>query len=81
MTNDMLFKESKILILCAPLNESTRGMISREQFAAMRDDALLVNAARGPLVDTGALLEALQTKQIAGAVMDVTDSVDQWLFL
>ncbi len=70
---DDLIRECKILILCAPLNESTRGMISREQFAAMRDDALLVNAARGPLVDTGALLEALQTKQIAGAVMDVTD--------
>jgi phosphoglycerate dehydrogenase-like enzyme len=70
---DELIELSTILILCAPLNETTVGMIGAEQLARMPKDGLLVNAARGPLVDTDALIDAISNQSIAGAVMDVTD--------
>lgn len=62
-----------ILILCAPLNELTRGMIDRQVIGRMKRYSLLVNMARGPLVVTDDLVEALQSQHLAGAVMDVTD--------
>jgi D-3-phosphoglycerate dehydrogenase len=61
------------LVLCLPLNDSTRRIIHRERLARMKPHALLVNVARGPLVVTADLEEAIERRQIAGAVMDVTD--------
>jgi lactate dehydrogenase-like 2-hydroxyacid dehydrogenase len=68
-----LLRGSDIVVVAAPLNEETRGMIGRAQLALMRETAFLVNIARGPLVDTEALVEALAAGTIGGAALDVTD--------
>lgn len=62
------------LVLCIPLNAHTRHMIDRETFDAMKNTAVLINVARGPLVDTDALLEALSQKKISGAALDVFET-------
>ncbi|GAB6861505.1 D-2-hydroxyacid dehydrogenase [Haloplanus litoreus] len=61
------------VILACPLTETTRGLIDAEALASMRADALLVNVARGPVVDTEALVTALRNTDIRGATLDVTD--------
>jgi len=65
--------EADVLFLAAPLTPSTRGLVSRDELARMRRGAYLVNVSRGPLVDTAALVEALEGGQLAGAGLDVTD--------
>jgi glyoxylate reductase len=70
---DELLKQSDFISLHAPLIGSTRGMINRHAFSMMKPTAYLINAARGPLVDTPALLDALQNQRITGAALDVTD--------
>jgi phosphoglycerate dehydrogenase-like enzyme len=64
---------SEYVVLACPLNEMTRGLVGEEEFATMPPDAVLVNAARGGLVDTDALVSALQSNKIRGAALDVTD--------
>lgn len=59
------------LITSLPLLDSTRHMIGKEVFAAMKKTAILINVARGPLVKTEDLIEALKTGEIAGAALDV----------
>ena len=68
-----LLRGSDIVVVAAPLNDETRGMIGRAQLALMRETAFLVNVARGPLVDTEALVESLAAGTIGGAALDVTD--------
>jgi phosphoglycerate dehydrogenase-like enzyme len=68
---DML-PQADIVILLLPLTSETRGIINRKRLAAMKQGALLVNAARGPVLETDALVEALQAGRIHAAV-DVTD--------
>lgn len=70
---DTLLRESDILSLHCPLSNRTRGLINREAFAQMKNSAILVNVARGPVVDTQALYEALISNQIAGAGLDVLE--------
>ncbi len=70
---DMLVA-SDVVVLCCPLNERTRGLIGRDELAAMRSDAVLVNVARGPVVDEAALVDALRTGAIAGAALDVFET-------
>ncbi|NLY01805.1 MAG: D-2-hydroxyacid dehydrogenase [Rhodopirellula sp.] len=70
---DELLAECDIVVLSLPLNDDTRGSVAAEQFARMKPTALFANMARGQLVATADLVEALQAKRIAGAVMDVTD--------
>lgn len=60
------------MVLLTPLNESTRGLIGAAELAAMADSAVLVNAARGPVVDTQALLREVSTMRLR-TVLDVTD--------
>jgi D-3-phosphoglycerate dehydrogenase len=60
-----------VLVLCCPLDEHTRGMVSAEIIGAMRPGAILVNVSRGPVVDEAALVAALQQGRIAGAALDV----------
>lgn len=66
-----LFAESHYVVLCMPFNDETRGMIGREALSAMRPDAVLINVARGGVVDEPALIETLRTKKIRGATLDV----------
>jgi D-2-hydroxyacid dehydrogenase (NADP+) len=61
------------IVLTAPATTETRGLIGRAELRAMKDDAWLVNVARGSLIDTEALVEALDAGAIAGAALDVTD--------
>jgi phosphoglycerate dehydrogenase-like enzyme len=61
------------VVVAAPATPATRHLVGAEQLASMRDDAWLVNVARGSLVDTDALVAALAEGSIAGAALDVTD--------
>ena len=58
--------------LHVPLTESTEGLVGAEQLAAMKPTAILVNTARGPVIDRDALAAALHEGQIGGAALDVT---------
>ena len=66
-----LLERSEVLVLCAPLTEATRGILDAAAIARMRPGAILVNVARGPLVDETALLAALTSGHLAGATLDV----------
>ncbi len=68
---DQLLGESDFVSLHTPLSDETRNMIGRDQLAAMRQEAFLINAARGPLIDEEALYNALANGVIAGAGLDV----------
>ena len=68
---DTVLQESDVITLHLPLKEQTRHLISTAEFACMRPGALLINTARGGLVDEAALLVALQSGRIAGAGLDV----------
>jgi glyoxylate reductase len=65
--------EADFVTLHAPLTEETRGLIGAREFATMPKHAILVNTARGPLIDREALRDALQRGEIAGVALDVTD--------
>ena len=67
-----LLPDADVVVVIVPLTSQTSGMVDAAFLAAMRDGALLVNAARGPVVDTGALTAELATGRI-GAALDVTD--------
>jgi phosphoglycerate dehydrogenase-like enzyme len=68
-----LLPQADVVVLACPLTPQTRGMMGPEQFQAMKKSAYFINVARGGLVQTPALVEALRTKRLAGAGMDVTD--------
>src|SRR3989442_2153645 len=70
---DELIKTSDFISLHAPLTNQTRKMFSMRQFKTMKNTAYLINCARGGLVDTEALYDALVAGEIAGAALDVTD--------
>lgn len=63
-----------IISLHVPLNESTKGLIGKDEIALMKPDAVLINTARGPVVDSEALAEALNNGKIAGAAVDVFEN-------
>ena len=66
-----LLAESDFVSLHTPLTDATRNLIGVPELAAMKPEAFLINAARGPLIDEDALYDALSTKSIAGAGIDV----------
>ncbi|HYM91647.1 MAG TPA: D-2-hydroxyacid dehydrogenase [bacterium] len=63
--------EADYVVVAAPLTSETRGLIGPAAFGRMKPTARLINVGRGPIVDEAALLDALQTKRIAGAALDV----------
>lgn len=70
---DTLLKDSDIVVLHCPLNDSTKGLINKEKLALMKKTAMLINVARGPVVVTADLADALQNGVIACAGIDVFD--------
>ena len=70
---DDLLRECDIISLHTPNNKETRGMISAEKIALMKKSAIFINCARGPIVDSKALAQALNEGRIAGAAVDVFD--------
>ena len=71
VSREELLRRSDIVVLHCPLNDSTRGMIDAEKLALMKPTALLVNVARGPVVNEADLADALEKGVIAGACLDV----------
>ncbi len=67
-----LLASSDYVVLTVPLTDESKGMIGAAELAAMKSDALLINVARGSVVDSEALLAALSEGRIGGAVLDVT---------
>ncbi len=72
-TVDELLERSDVVSLHIPLTEESRHIIDRNAIARMRDGAILINTARGGLVDQEALVEALEAGRLFGAGLDVTD--------
>lgn len=70
---DELLAQSDFVMVLVPLSADTRRLFGRDQFAKMKPTAYFINVARGPIVDTDALVEALGTGRIAYAALDVTD--------
>ncbi len=68
-----LLRESDFVSLHVPLTPGTRGLINRETLALMKPTAVLINTARGPVVDQAALYEVLRDRRIFAAALDVTD--------
>ncbi|MDF1793948.1 MAG: 2-hydroxyacid dehydrogenase [Thalassobaculaceae bacterium] len=68
---DRLCAESDFVIVCAPLDDVTRGMIGAAQFKLMKSDAVICNVGRGEVIDEAALYEALSSKRIRGGIIDV----------
>ena len=66
-----LLEQSDVVSLHCPLTAQTRGMMGKEQFKLMKKNAIVVNEARGAVIDDAALVEALGTGEIWGAALDV----------
>jgi len=68
---DELLAKADVISLHCPLNDATRELFGAREFAAMKDSAILINTARGGLVESRALTDALASGQIAAAAIDV----------
>jgi phosphoglycerate dehydrogenase-like enzyme len=73
VTKDDLFKNSDFLSIHVQLGERNRGLITARELGLMKKTAYVINTSRGPIVEEKALIEALKSKQIAGAGLDVFD--------
>jgi phosphoglycerate dehydrogenase-like enzyme len=71
VSKQQLFEQADILSIHLVLGERTRGLVDAQALAWMKPEALLVNTARGPIVDENALIDALRHKRLAGAALDV----------
>ncbi|MNS96305.1 Glyoxylate/hydroxypyruvate reductase B [compost metagenome] len=66
-------RESDVIVLCCPLTPQTRGLIDADALALAKPTAILINVARGPVVDAAALADALAREALGGAALDVHD--------
>lgn len=69
-TKEEVLKESDVICLHVDLNETSKNLIDAEALSMMKPTAYIVNECRGPVIDTDALINALENKQIAGAALD-----------
>ena len=67
------FARSDYVVLACPLTDETEGLVGAAELETLDPDAVLVNVGRGPIVDTDALVDALQSNALGGAALDVTD--------
>ncbi len=74
VTKEQVFRESDFVTLHIPLNDETRHLVNGQMLALMKPTAYVINTARGPVIDTEALVRALKSGVIAGAGIDVYDS-------
>lgn len=70
---DSLLRESDVVTLHVPMSDANYHMINKNSIGKMKDNAILINTARGPLVDSAALIEALESKKLFGAGLDVVE--------
>ena len=68
---EQVFAQSDFVVLACPLNDSTKGLVSRSLLAKLKTTAYLINVARGAVVDQPALVDALREQRLAGAALDV----------
>ena len=73
VTKDELFRQADVVTVHLILSRRTRGLIGAAELALMKTTSWLVNTSRGPIVDEGALVQALASRAIAGAALDVFD--------
>src|SRR5439155_24781965 len=66
---DTLMRTSDVVVVLASLNDQSRGLVSADKLRLMKRTAMLINVARGAIVDEAALTEALRTKAITGAAL------------
>lgn len=71
---DGLLSSADFVVLACPLTEATRGLVDRARLTRMKPGAGLINVARGPVVETAALIDALNSGHLCGAVVDVVDT-------
>lgn len=70
---DSLISNSDYIIICAPLNDNTRGLVDRRRLKLLKSSAILVNVGRGAVIDQSYLIELLRERKIRGAGLDVYD--------
>lgn len=70
---DDVLRQSDIVTLHTPLNADTHHLLDRRRIEQMKDDAFIINTGRGPLLDTDALLDALESGRLGGAALDVVE--------
>jgi len=70
---DEALSRTEYLVIACPLSDTTRGLIGDDEFMTLPTESILINVARGPIVDTDALVSAIRSNQIRGAAVDVTD--------
>lgn len=73
ITLDELLQQSDIVTLHTPLNADTKHLLNRQRIGQMKDGAFIINTGRGSLLDTGALVSALQSGKLGGAALDVLE--------
>lgn len=74
MTFDQVLEKSDFISIHSPLTEETRAMINEKSIAKMKDGVIIINTARGPLIDHAALVVALKSGKVGGAGLDVLQS-------
>ncbi len=77
---DTLLRESDVVSLHCPLTEETKYLLGKENLAKMKDTAFVINTSRGALIDSRALLRALQKKRLGGAGLDVYEEEAEWFY-
>jgi phosphoglycerate dehydrogenase-like enzyme len=74
VTKDALFRQADVVTIHLILSKRTRGLVGAAELALMKPTSRLINTSRGPIVDESALIQALTSRTIAGAALDVFDA-------